>query len=141
MSIPGQHLRVDCQHSQHRKIDGIKKRRTPFAETVQDGAVLSEQCSFHDLELQGCVLGRVVDAINGEFVGTERAGVVPGVVAGDGSCIGTASVHLADSVEVWITIASKAVVNPFLRRETVVVLLSIKSAMALRWTLLLLTLR
>jgi hypothetical protein len=104
-------------------------RRTPLAETVQDGAVLRQQRSFHDLELQGCILRRIVDAIDGELVGTKRAGVVPGVIAGDGSCIGTASIHLANSVEVRVAIASKAVVDPFLGWEAVVVLF-IGSAMS-----------
>lgn len=97
-------------------------RHTPLAQTVQDSTVLGFQRALHNAELQRSVLRRVVDTVDREFVSTESTGVVPGVVAGGRSGISAAAVDLADAVEVRVAVASKAVVDPDLRREAVVVL-------------------
>jgi hypothetical protein len=102
-------------------------QRTPLAQTVQNSTVLSFQRALHDTELQRSVLGRVIDAVNGEIISAESTGVVPRVVASRRSGVSTAAVHFADAIEVRVAVASETVVDPDLRREAVVVLWRIVS--------------
>jgi hypothetical protein len=98
------------------------ERLTPFAKTVQDSPVLSQQSSLHDLELQRSILCSIVDAINRELICAERTGVVPRIIAGDGSLVSTTAIHLADAVEVRVAVACEAVVDPLRSWKAVVVL-------------------
>ena len=72
---------------------------TPFAHRVKDRPVLGEELSLHDLELQSSFTGRVVVSINWEFIGAERASIVPRVVRGNRGCICTRTVDFAYSYE------------------------------------------
>lgn len=95
---------------------------TPLAETVQDRTVLRSQRPLHDLELQSCVFRGVVNTINRELVGTKGTSIVPGVVVRNRRLVCAAAVDLADSIESRIAIACETVVDPFRRREAIVIL-------------------
>ena len=99
-----------------------KYQHTPLAQAVQNGPVLGEQLSLHDLKLQSSLLCCVVNAVDRKFVSAERAGIVPRVVTRDGRCSRTAPINFTDTIKVWIAVASKAVIDPFGGREAIVVL-------------------